>query len=460
MGKKTQQEIAETFGQMQETAKAQSSETPPSKDEPKQSTGPAKIRTPTKQQATEERRRKARLKAVKLTCLADVEPRPLRWLWRDRIPLGKLTMLDGDPGLGKSLITIDVAARVSTHRPMPDETLSDLGEPASVVLLSAEDDTADTIQPRLAAAGADMARIRKMDAIIHGDDESLPSLGDCSLIPDALQEYGAKLLIIDPLMAYLPSEVNSFRDQDIRRILAPLAKIAAETGAAVVIIRHLNKSPGGNALYRGGGSIGIIGAARSGLLVAPDPDDSERKILAVTKSNLAKIPAALAYRIQENSDKVSFLTWEGPTNHTATSLLATPFDGEGHSSLEEAKHFLREVLADGPVAAKEVEKQANQASISYATLRRAKAALQIKAEKRGGFFGGKKESQQWCWVLPPEDAQSPPEDAQSPKDEHLQQSSEKNTRNFNGVPEDAQSSKDERLKGNDEHLQQSWEEEV
>lgn len=230
--------------------------------------------------------------AAIITRLSDVTPSAMRWLWPGRVPFGKVTVLDGDPGLGKSLLSLDLAARTSTARPMPDGAFSDLSDPAGVVILSAEDDLSDTIRPRLEAAGADLSRIVALTAAHDTADTRLPMLSDLDAIRQAIVQVSAKLLIVDPLMAYLPGKVDSHRDQDIRRSLAPLASLAAETGVAVLVIRHLNKTEGKNALYRGGGSIGIIGAARSGLLVAKDPDDpdGERRILVPTKSNLAKLP--------------------------------------------------------------------------------------------------------------------------------------------------------------------------
>jgi hypothetical protein len=405
-------------------------------------------------------------KAVLLR-LSEVSPQPVRWLWRSRIPLGKVTVVDGDPGLGKSLLSTDIAARVTTIETMPDGTESDLHEPVGVVILSAEDELADTIRPRLEVAGADLSRVVALAAINTGDDTRLPVLSDLEEIREAIRQVDARLVIIDPLMAYLPGKIDSHRDQDIRRSLAPLAALAAETGVAVLVIRHLNKAEGRNALYRGGGSIGIIGAARSGLLVAKDPEDEDRRILVVTKSNLAKLPPALAYRITANANEIPSLSWEGTTDHTAASLLAQPVNGEDRSTLEEAKDFLRDVLASGAVPARDIQKQADQAGISYATLRRAKTALTLIVRKQGGFFSKDRESQQWCWMLPSgesypaaEDAQNPSEDAQTREHEHLQQSSEKNTRKSNGFAEDAQDSENGHLQGGNEHLQEPQDAEV
>src|SRR5262249_22936941 len=151
-------------------------------------------------------------------------------------------------------------------------------------------DAADTIRPRLEAAGADLDRIHIFHAVRREGHEVIPSLPEnLPELERAIRDRHAELVVIDPLMAYLGGGVDAHRDQDVRRALAPLAKMVERTGAAGLAVRHLNKggASGGNPLYRGGGSIGIIGAARSGLLVARDPDDPERRVFAVTKSNLA-----------------------------------------------------------------------------------------------------------------------------------------------------------------------------
>jgi RecA-family ATPase len=203
----------------------------------------------------------------------------------------------------------------------------------------------------------------------------------------------AKLVVIDPLMAYLPEETNSYRDQDVRRSLAPLAALAGELDVAVLVIRHLNKTSNNNPIYRGGGSIGIIGAARSGLMVAKDPDDDSRCILSVAKSNLAKLPASLAYEIRSNAVEVPYINWLGSTQHTAVSLLANQADTtEDRSAVREAEDFLQEFLKTGPRKVADVFKAAKVAGTAEKTLRRAKAAIGVKARKAAMDDG-------WIWEL-------------------------------------------------------------
>ncbi|MDQ3448489.1 MAG: AAA family ATPase [Chloroflexota bacterium] len=313
--------------------------------------------------------------------LATVSTERVEWLWLHRVPRSKLTVLDGDPGLGKSTVTLDLAARVSTGRSMPESSLEH--EPAGVVILSAEDGLGDTIRPRLEAAGADLSRIVALTGVRTADGERLPALPlDLGEIEETAFRIGAALIIVDPLMAYLDPTVNSHRDQDIRRTLAPLAAVAERTGAAVLVVRHLNKSSASSALYRGGGSIGIIGAARCGLLVAPDPEDEGRSILAVSKSNLGPKPPALAYRlVGDSTTEVARVAWEGVTEHTAAHLLETN-DGDGKDARREAADYLRELLTE-PMAAIEVRKLTRANGIADRTLDRAKKDCNVVSEREG-----------------------------------------------------------------------------
>lgn len=326
--------------------------------------------------------------------LSEVQPERVSWLWSGRLPLGKLTVLDGDPGKGKSTLTLDLAARLSRGDAMPDG--SGGGTPAGVVILSGEDGLADTIVPRLIAAGADLSRVVALASCPdnEGDGEHPPVLpDDLPTIRAAIARVGAKLAIIDPLMAYLSDGTNSHRDQDIRRLLFRVAALAEETGAAVLVVRHLNKAAGGPALYRGGGSIGIIGAARSGLLVAADPDDENRRVLASTKLNLGPPPESLSFHLEADEGGAARVVWDGTSTHGANALLAQPATEEDRHAIDEAKDFLLSALADGPVNVKQVQGDAGRAGVSEATLRRAKTALEIVSEKQG--MGGP-----WVWTLP------------------------------------------------------------
>lgn len=344
--------------------------------------------------------------APQIVRLVDTQPQPVRWLWPGRVPLAKMTLIDGDPGTGKSVLTLDLAARVTTGRPMPDGSVGDLRGPAGVVILSAEDDVADTIRPRLDVAGGDPARVVVLTAVeeITADAEGRErrrergvTLADLEALRQAIAQVEARLVVIDPVMAYV-GRTDAHVDAQVRGLLQPLAELAQELGVAIIAVRHLNKRAGSPALYRGGGSIAWIGAARSGLLVAPDPDDGagDRRVLAVTKSNLGRPAPSLAYTIEavrhETAGYVPRLVWLGESIHTARSLLAAPSDDADRSAVEEAREFLRDLLAHGPVPAGTVFQEARAAGIAGRTLKRAKALLGVLSRKQSV-------SGPWIWQL-------------------------------------------------------------
>jgi AAA domain/Bifunctional DNA primase/polymerase, N-terminal/Primase C terminal 1 (PriCT-1) len=332
-----------------------------------------------------------------LTILDTVVSKKIEWLWPQYIPRGKVSLLDGDPGTGKSNLTVDLAARITAGRAMPDGSP---GHAGGVVLLSAEDDPADTIKPRLDAAGADTTRVVLLSAIRGEDGNRSPELPlDLPYLETAIASVNAVLVIVDPLMAFLGSRVDSYRDQDVRRALMPLKELAERTGAAVLVVRHLNKKAGGSPIYRGGGSIGIIGAARAGLLVGKDPSDPGRRVLAVSKNNLAPEASSLGFQLVEAENGASAVEWLGGVDHTAEAILAESIGEEARSALAEAVEFLRDELAEGPVESKQIQRDAQANGITLRTLDRAKARLSVEAKKRS-FKSG------WDWTL--RRAPSPP----------------------------------------------------
>jgi hypothetical protein len=286
--------------------------------------------------------------------LSGIEPEEVTWLWPQWLALGKLALVDGDPGLGKSAMTLDLAARVSAGKAFPDAAEC---ESAGVVLLSAEDGLADTIRPRLDAAGADTSRILALATVPdeNGHDRLLSIPEDIPLIEKGIRRVGARLVVVDPLMAFLSGDTNSHRDQDVRRALAPLAGLAERTGASVLVVRHLNKVAANNPLYRGGGSIGIIGAARMAFVVGKDPQDENRRIVASTKNNLAMPLASLMFGLEVAEGGSVRVDWLGQSEVSAKDLLATPQDQEHADARSEAVEFLNDVLANGPVPASQVK---------------------------------------------------------------------------------------------------------
>lgn len=331
--------------------------------------------------------------------LSDVAPERVNWLWPGRLPLGKLVMLDGDPSVGKSTLSVDIAARLTTGSPMPDG--SRLASPADVVLMSAEDGAADTIRPRLDAAGGDPSRVHLFVEVADTAPDGSPRRRPPSLPVDVARlerlvvDTGAKLVIVDVLAAYLGG-ADSHKDTDVRRVLHPLAAMAARTGCVVICLRHLSKSGGANPIYRGGGSIAFIGAARVGLLAAADPEDDSRRVLAVSKSNLAAIPDALAYRLVDSPEHgCARVQWEGATAHRAADLLLVR--DEEQSDAHDAAAVLAEILADGPLWVKQARDAMAEAGFNKDQARRAKERLRVRSIKVGR--PGDPDSG-WKWELP------------------------------------------------------------
>jgi hypothetical protein len=332
-----------------------------------------------------------------LVRLDTVTAEKVQWLWYPYIPLGKITLIDGDPGNGKSLFAIDLIARVTSGLPMPDGSK---GIQGGAVILALEDGLADTIVPRLVAAGGDKSKVVALQGVANArGDIRFPTIADVDHIARACDEVQAKLLVIDPLMAYM-GDVNSWKDQDIRQGMSPLVRMAEEKNVATTVIRHLNKSSASQSVYRGGGSIGFIGLARVSLLIAKDPENEDRRILAGIKSNLAPLPPSLSYVI-DNCGDVPKIAWGGTSSHSADALLAVPQTPEDKSAFDEAKDFLREILSEGMINVSEIFKEAKRAGISEKTLRRAKRSLAVKSEK-SQFGGG------WLWSLGHEDGQESP----------------------------------------------------
>ena len=331
-------------------------------------------------------------------CFANIKPEPISWLWPEYIALGKITLIAGDPGLGKSLVTGSMAATVSKGYKWPINNLnSPLG---SVLMLSAEDDPGDTIRPRLDAAEADCTRIHIIRSIKEVDSaggvtnrifsfkRDIIALEKClALLPDC------KLVIIDPVSAYLDgTDGNS--NSDIRGLFTPLAELAARYKVAVVLIQHLNKSSGGTALYRPMGSLAFIATARAAFIVTKDPDNPNRRMFMPAKNNIAKENVGLAYSIMTAENGAPVIAWESdPITITADEALAIPQFNEERTATDDAVNFLKNLLSAGPVSAAEADKQARQLGIGNKPLRSARGKLGIKPIKID-FKGG------WVWTLP------------------------------------------------------------
>lgn len=364
---------------------------------------------------TEERPRTAGLSFLSIAAAAKAS-RPLRWLLPGRIPFGQVTVLDGDPDQGKSCLMLDLAARLTRGKPMPLADPSTATPPAGVIVLCAEDSVKQVVLPRLQVAGADLDRIiairrsfaeaqaaaapgeRDEAASISAQSVQLPR--DIAALRELVIRSGARLLIIDPLVAYVGEGVNWHLDHSVRRVLLPLAQLAEELDIAIVVIRHLNKETGPKAIYRGSGTMGIIGTAHSGLLVLSDPDDRDVHLLVTIKQNLAERAAALRYALRSAGDYVR-VDWLGECEVDADALLRRLPHPDDAPALADAMDYLKERLSHGPALAADVIRQARELCIKDMTLKRARLRLGVvpRFQSDGNASGGR-----WLWSLPRDEA--------------------------------------------------------
>jgi putative DNA primase/helicase len=331
--------------------------------------------------------------APRVVTLADVQPVRVEWLWPGYVPLGKVTLIDGDPGLGKSTLCMDLASRVSTGGQTPSGTTLPLGD---VILLTNEDDAADTIRPRLDAAGADVSRIH------HIRDLVLPD--ELAVLEAAVVANGVRLIVVDPLVGFINGKVKTYVDHEVRRALEPLASMAARHGCAIIGIRHLSKPKGNgsDAIYRGGGSVGFGGLARAVLAVGRDPQDPERFVLAAVKVNVAKRPPSIAYRLTADDDFApARVTWEGETHLTAEDLIGrTQETAADTSKVADLAATITEIVTanGGEMLAKDGYRALEALDIE--TEGDAAKMLISRARKRAGITSGKVGMDGgWLWRL-------------------------------------------------------------
>jgi putative DNA primase/helicase len=323
--------------------------------------------------------------------LDTVLPEAVDWLWSGRVPRGKLTLLIGDPGLGKSFLLLDLMARVSRAAPWPD---AGTASPGDSVLLTAEDGLADTIRPRLEALEADCRRIHALTGIREAGQERAVSLAhDLAQLEVVIERTGACLIGVDPLSAYL-GDRDSYKDPDIRRVLGPVATLAERTSTAIVGIMHLTKDQQRRALYRALGSIAFVAAARVVLAVGKDPEDDSRRLMVTVKNNLTAHAPALAFTVTRG-----VLDWfAAPVLGVDADQVLSPVAGDDRHERLDADAFLRDTLATGAMASRAILQDAEANGISRRTLFRAKARLGVLARREGepGRHGGGT----WYWSLP------------------------------------------------------------
>lgn len=305
---------------------------------------------------------------LKIINMADVETKKVEFLWYPYIPYGKLTIIQGDPGEGKTTAVLQIAALLTKGEKLPEDDQE--REPVNVIYQTAEDGLADTVKPRLEAAGADCSRVLVID-----ESEQGLSMSDLR-IEEAIKQTGAKLVILDPIQAYLGSGVDMHRANEIRPVMKHLGDLAEKYNCAIILIGHMNKASGSKSTYRGLGSIDFQATARSVLIVGRVKDDPACRVIAHDKSSLAPEGQSIAFLL----DKDNGFMWEGPIELTVEELLS----GEPKvTKLKAAKDFLTEFLSDGPKPSTEIFEVAEADGIKRRTLFTAKEELEITATKVG-----------------------------------------------------------------------------
>jgi hypothetical protein len=364
-------------------------------------------------------------------CLADVEVEEFDWVWRGRIARRKLTMVDGNPGLGKSLVTLDIGARILMGDVMPDGSPG-LGQPAGVVIVCGEDGLADTVKPRLLAAGASPDALRRAWAVnlvperlANGDtsERMLSLVTDLPILEAKIIETGAAVLIVDPVTAYLGSQTDMYKDSHVRAVLTPLALMAERTGVAVLLVRHLNKNIGVEALHRGLGGVGFIGVARLGMLFAENPNAEGERLVGRHKGNIGAAPPTWAYRVRQvgESDNMVMIEWLGQRDIKIEAALAAQPGIPG--VVDKAVDFLRDELRDGDVPTNDLMDRGKILRFSESALNRAKKRLGLKAKKKR--IG---DTDQWVWPqIPQEDTQECQESQESQENQGEQETDSADT---------------------------------
>jgi len=326
-----------------------------------------------------------------LLCVDDVEETAIRWLWPGRVPLGRITMLVGRPGEGKSFLTTDMAAHVTRGRCWPDGTACPEG---SVLLISAEDDPADTIRPRLRAHGADLTRVHLLSTVRRPDADGRPyetmfTLADLEALESAMAARpDCRLVVIAPLGSFLGGDTDAHRDNDVRSILVPVTMLAERHAVAVLVGAHRRKSFGPSADDLALGSRAFTAVARAVWHLTRDPENKARRLLLTGKSNIAPEQTGLAFTIDAEPGGLPSIRWEsGAVDMTADDAIRREngdADDRGATAVEQAVAWLRETLAEGALPSADVLARARAQGIRQRTLERAKEQLGVRSRRRGG----------------------------------------------------------------------------
>lgn len=322
---------------------------------------------------------------LKLIHMEDVVSKEVEWLWYPYIPYGKITIIEGDPGEGKTTLVLKLAAALSRGLPLPCDDDKEY-EPIHIIYQTVEDGIEDTIKPRLEKAGADCSMIR----VIDETDKELSMTDD--RLEQAIIETKARLIILDPIQAYIGATVDMHRANEIRPVLKHLGIIAEKHNCAIILIGHMNKASESKSTYRGLGSIDIQATARSVLLVARLRDKPNIRIMAHDKSSLAPAGDAIGFEMTEDNGMVCI----GPYDITIDELLSGN-EGRGKKKLDIAENFIKEYFGSNKVIpSNEIMMEAAKRSIKRNTLLSAKKKLGITSDKEKAEDG----TIYWTWVMP------------------------------------------------------------
>lgn len=324
---------------------------------------------------------------LKLINMEQVEVEKIDWLLYPFIPFGKVTIVQGDPGEGKTTMVLQIIAKLTKGEAiLPVDKNTEIkekitaAEPVNVIYQTAEDGLGDTIKPRLLVAGADCSRVLVID-----DNEQALTMMDARL-EEAIIQTKAHLVVLDPIQGFLGADVDMHRANEIRPLMKRMAVLAEKHHCAIVLIGHMNKNSNGKSSYRGLGSIDFQAAARSVLIVGRVKDDPEIRVVCHVKSSLAPEGKSIAFRL----DKKNGFKWIGEYDISADDLLSG--DNRGRKG-REAKEFLIEILSDGAMEQAKIAEEAEHRGIKSKTMWNAKKELKIESVKIGS---------QWFWMLPEE----------------------------------------------------------
>ncbi len=306
--------------------------------------------------------------------MSGVETKEVDWLWYPYIPYGKVTVVQGDPGEGKTTFVLSLLALLTKGEPLLEEEQG--AEPVNVIYQTAEDGLGDTIKPRLEQAGADLDKV----FVINESEESL-SMTD-ERIMQAVEKTSAKVVVLDPIQAYLGAGVDMHRANEIRPIFSRLSFLAEKTGCAIILIGHLNKSGGSKSAYRGIGSIDIGAAVRSVLVIGRDKEEKTLRIVAHSKSNLAPEGQSIAFELNPETG----FQWRGYCETTVDDLLSGK--GSTINKTTQAENLLKEILAETDLTFEEVKKYADEIGVSHRTLMTAKKNIGVDSTRKGS---------KWYW---------------------------------------------------------------